>query len=230
MLKFGQGNAKVGKDIATFSLPAGYTCLGANECLAMANKKTGKIKDGPNTQFRCFSATTEAIYSQVRKARWYNLELLKKSKSLQEMITLIQTSLPPAKIVRIHVSGDFFSERYFLAWVEVAKNNPHVIFYAYTKALNLWVRHKNELPSNFRLTASKGGKFDSLIEEHDLTYAQVVFSEDEAAKLNLELDHDDSLAIQNTVSFGLLLHGSQPKGTNAAKAWQSIKQTVGGYS
>jgi len=46
----------------------------------------------------------------------------------------------------------------------------------------------------------------------------VVFSEEEAAKLGLEIDHDDSHAYKGDKSFALLLHGTQPKGTMAAKA------------
>lgn len=39
----------------------------------------------------------------------------------------------PAKFFRIHDSGDFFSERYYLAWREVAKRNPDVSFWAPTR-------------------------------------------------------------------------------------------------
>jgi hypothetical protein len=54
---------------------------------------------------------------------------------------LISESLPPeATIVRIHVSGDFYSEAYFLAWIDVAKQRPDVKFYAYTKSLHFGIK------------------------------------------------------------------------------------------
>ena len=52
-----------------------------------------------------------------------------------EMVALILDSLSPfAGYVRLHVSGDFFSQDYFDAWVEVARHRPRTLFYAYTKA------------------------------------------------------------------------------------------------
>ena len=52
----------------------------------------------------------------------------------------------------------------------------------------------------------------------NLKYARVVFSEEEAAKLGLEIDHDDSHAYGGDESFALLIHGTQPSGSMAAKA------------
>lgn len=133
------------------------------------------------------------------------------------------------KFVRIGVSGDFFSQDYFNAWVEVAKRHPDIIFYAYTKSIKFWLA-ADSIPSNFKLTASYGGESDALIDQANLVSAKVVFSEDEAKQLGLEIDHDDSKAIKNEKSFALLLHGGQPAGSEASKAWQKIKTTVGGYS
>ena len=118
-LSFGKGNAKLGEEIATFSIPAGWTCPGASQCLARANRETGVIQDGSNQAFRCFAASAEAAFPSVRKSRWNNFEKLK-GLSTEQMVALIVGSLPKAKTVRIHVSGDFFSEAYFLAWLEVA--------------------------------------------------------------------------------------------------------------
>jgi hypothetical protein len=71
-------------------------------------------------------------------------------------------------------------------------------------------------------TASYGGKYDNLIEKHNLRYAKVVYSEDEATRLHLEIDHDDSHAMSHGASFALLLHGTQPAGTVAAKTSESV--------
>ena len=44
------------------------------------------------------------------------------------------------------------------------------------------------------MVASYGGRFDYLIDQGYFTkYSKVVFSEDEAKKLNLKIDKDDSL-------------------------------------
>lgn len=232
LLKFQSGNAKLGKNIVTFSILAGWSCPFANDCLSKVNLKTGKIEDGPNTQFRCFSASAEALYPATFKARKHNFDLLKAAKTKEEMTKLLIASLPAnAKIVRIHVSGDFFNQAYFDAWMNVAKIKPNVLFYAYTKSMPYWIARKNEIPANMKLTASKGGRMDNLIEQHNLKYAEVVFSEAEAKDKGFEIDHDDSHAYASDKSFALLIHGSQPAGSEASKALSANrKKGVGGYS
>lgn len=230
-LHFGLGNAKLSATIATFALPAGWACPCANECLSKSDRVTGKITDGKHSQFRCFSATNEARATNVRKARWRNMELLKKAKTAKAMAALIQQSLmfPAPLYVRIHVAGDFFNREYFKAWVIVAKANPDTIFYGYTKTIRFWAENKVDMPSNFRLVASIGGTEDHLIEKNGFISAKVVFSVEEAEQRGLEIDHDDSHAIKAVKSFALLLHATQPVGTPAAEAWKGIMKTIGGY-
>lgn len=219
-LFFGFGNGKLSKSIATFSLPAGWTCPGAQDCLSKFHPDIKKIVDGVHTQFRCFSATSEAVFPIVRKNRWTNFELLK-NLSTDEMVKLITVSLPPhSRIVRLHVSGDFFNDKYFLAWLAVAKSNPNTLFYGYTKRIDLLVTYRKELPSNFRIVSSLGSKFDDLVYRYGLKYAKVVGTEKEAEDLGLPLDHNDSLAMEESdTSFALLIHGTQPKNTRYAKLW-----------
>ncbi len=229
-LTFQRGNAKLGRHIFTFSLPAGYTCPGAKDCLSFAHRQTGKIRDGKETQFRCFAASQEAAFPSVRRSRWANFEALQEAGTREGMAQLIAESLPKAaKMVRIHVSGDFFSADYLAAWMDVARQNPDVVFYAYTKSIPFWERIAGELPANFRLTKSLGGKFD----EHgeNLKTARVVYTPEEAENLGLEIDHDDSHAYdESQEDFALLIHGTQPKGSKAAGAIRELKQRKVAFS
>lgn len=230
-LFFGWGNAKLSDFTATFSLPAGFTCSFAKECHSRADRKTGKITDGKYSKFRCYAASEESVYSSVRKSRWRNYELLKSAKTIEEQINLIQNSLPIGNgNVRVHVSGDFFSESYFVAWLNIAINNPNKIFYGYTKCLPFLVKYKKQIPSNFRFVASKGGTRDDLIESHKLKYSEVVLSVKEGHNKGLKIDHDDSLAINNKEkSFGLLLHGTQKGNSLASHALSSLKKVGLGF-
>jgi hypothetical protein len=223
MLTFGNGNAKLNKT-ATFSLPAGFTCPGALKCLAFANRETGLLKDGSQTEFRCFAASQETFLTNVRVSRWNNFEALRKAGSVAAMAALLDKYLPPVFKVRIHVSGDFFSLDYLDAWIEVAKKNPQTKFYAYTKAINFWVARFNQIPANFVLNASYGGRYDDLIGEHNLKSARVVYSVQEALDLGLEIDHDDSHASDGTKSFALLIHGSQPAKSEASRAVSALRK------
>lgn len=233
-LKFGQGNAKLDEAIWTFSLPAGYTCPGARECLSKADRNTGTIRDGRNTLFRCYAASMEARRPSVRASRWHNLELLRACSSTAETTRLILASLSSyAGVVRVHDSGDFFTQAYFDAWVEVARQRPRTTFYAYTKALPYWSARMDLVGdgreagaiSNFVLTASRGGRHDNLIEELGLRSARVVFSLEEAEALGLEVDHDDRHAMEHGPDFTLLVHGTQPKGSPAGAAARALRDT-----
>ena len=231
-LNFGLGNEKLAKSIATFSLPAGHVCCFAKDCLAMADRETGKVTDGKDTEFRCFAATQESRLPSLRKSRWDNFEMLQAAGTIEAMGDLIQDSLPKGiLIVRVHVSGDFFSERYFLAWLNVALNNPAIVFYGYTKSTPFLVKYAKDIPSNFRFTASFGGTRDNLINLHNLKSVKVVFSVEESLKQGLEIDHDDSHAFAGKESFSLLIHSTQPANSMASKAMSELKRqgVVVGY-
>lgn len=226
-LSFQNGNAKLEKGIYTFALPAGHTCPGAGECMAKADRITGKVKDGQNQRYRCFSAGQELYLKGTRKSRWDNFDKVKNALKAgkDKLVDLILTSIPrKATIVRIHVSGDFFSLAYFDAWLQVAKKCPQITFYAYTKSLTFWEKRKSDIPHNLALTASLGGKWDEKAKELDAHIAKVLYHPNEAK--GLTIDHDDSSAYKEgrPKAFGLLLHGMQPAGTKAAKALVVMKR------
>jgi hypothetical protein len=52
----------------------------------------------------------------------------------------------------------------------------------------------------------------------------VVLHPEEAEALNLEIDHDDTHAIENENSFALLLHGTQPKDSVSGEALKRLKR------
>jgi len=234
LLNFQHGNAKLKRDTAILSLPAGHTCPFAKDCRSSTDKATGQISDGPHTKFRCYATTAEAMFPNIRASRWANLELIKQAKTAIGIAALIEKSLAgkkKIKLVRFHQSGDFFSQTYFDAWLMVAQCHPELIFYGYTKALLFWVKRLHSIPANFKLVASRGGTHDYLIEMFALRSARVVYSEREAKrKWKLEIDHDDSHVWKYDKDFAIVIHGTQPAGTKASKAWQKIKvHGKGGY-
>lgn len=228
-LKLGKGNAKLGKSIYTFSLPAGWSCPGADVCKSKAVTVDGKtrIKDGPRTKFRCFAASQEVMYPSTREARWHNLDLLRAAGGAVAMAKLLDAAVEGTGkregVMRIHPSGDFFSKGYFRAWLLVARKHPSWLFYAYTKSIKYWSEHMDDIPDNLVLTASLGGKQEAYILPSMRT-AIVVFHPDMADELGLEIDHDDSLAMGKGGDFALLLHGVQPKGSFAAQAKVRLNQ------
>lgn len=227
LLHISSGNKKLKHPF--LSLPAGYSCPAASDCKSLATRHGQEFKTGKKIQdfgkFRCYSASAEVQYEQVREIRWKNYDLLLKCRNdKQKMAELIEDSLNYFQIhngvfgvFRIHADGDFFTQTYFDAWLEVIKKFPKVNFYAYTKSLPFWIRRKSEIPANLNLIASWGGKFDEMIDQHNLRNAIVVDSVDDAVKLKRRIDIDDSLAYGTTDNFALLLHGGQKEGTEKAK-------------
>ena len=242
MVKFSAANTKLkklykvaalakwldsGKKIYSFDLLSGWACPQADKCMSRAILVDGKrrIQDGPNTEFRCFSASQEVVYTNVYNLRKGNFDAIRaiiaktdltEDQKIAEVRDLLQSHLPKnAGIVRVHVAGDFFNRIYFRAWLQVIMDNPTILFYAYTKALNYWIDDMaivNTIP-NLVLTASRGGRLDSKIDEFQLREAIVLQDENEAADFNLEVDTDDSHAAipdSRNKSFALIIHGTQP--------------------
>lgn len=221
-----------GKRVYSFSLLSGHSCPFANKCRSMAVETDNgrRIMDGPNTEFRCFSASQEVLFTGVYNQRKANFDLLRNFKSVDDLTNCIIASFPEkAEIVRIHVAGDFYSPNYFKAWTNVARSIPSVLFYAYTKSLRYWTKYRDKIPSNLMLTASYGGTDDELIAQHGLRYSQVVAYSHVADSLGLVVDNDDSHAAlpeHKNTSFALVVHGTQPAGTEYAKAVAAQRKAV----
>jgi hypothetical protein len=235
-LDFGRFTAKV----YSLDLLSGHSCPFAKSCLSKVklsyDAKTDKVKrkvvDGKDTEIRCFSASQEARLGNVHDRRKQNFDVLRNCKDSEEMHAAMDRALPSdSGIVRQHIGGDFFNEQYFLAWLMLAQSHPETLFYAYTKSLRYWLKNMALVNSldNVVLTASRGGREDFLIDKHNLREAIVVYSEEQAEKLGLPIDHDDSHAALNGGSFALLVHGTQPAGSEAAKALVKLRGK-GSYS
>lgn len=155
VLNFGIGNGKLANDTLIFNLPAGYTCPGASLCLSKAvrgeNGKS-KIVDGPKTEFRCFAASSEALFPVVynsRHSNWAAIKAAIKHGNLADVLYCDIKDSMTKKVakVRVHESGDFYSESYLKGWLEVCKQFPTLKFYAYSKNLPLFVN------GNFLITS-----------------------------------------------------------------------------
>ena len=232
MLSLSIGNGKLKNDRLIFNLPAGKTCPGALFCksfVILDENGKRKVKDGEHTEFRCFAASSEALFDAPYQSRKANLEAIVNALkvSVNACADLIDQSIQHHRtkkvtMVRIHESGDFFSGLYLDAWIQVAIRNPDLKFYCYTKSLQLFQYMK--LPANFYVTASKGGKWDPIIEAGQFQrYSVVVKDEAEANALGLEIDHDDSHCFGDK-PFALLVHGTQPAGSTWGQAIRARKK------
>ena len=171
----GNGNTKLQKTakefnvrIFNFSIPAGndkksgkITCPFAGSCLKLCYAKRGMYRFG-----------------NVERALTKRYEASKED----NFVELISNELSKVKndkqtYVRIHDSGDFYSPAYFSKWLEIARLNPSVRFYAYTKS-HSFIRGI-ELPENFDLIFSLGSTKDELIDQETERHSKIFYSSEE---------------------------------------------------
>ena len=175
-----------------WNLPSGFSCPFASECLVKVDRVTGKF-DNKSNSYRCYSAMQER-FPAVREHRWKNFDFLRSGG-----VPIIP---PQANAVRIHMSGDFYSQDYFDMWLQICKENPSVEFWAYTKSITYWVNRLDSIPDNLTLTASRGGKQDQLIEEHGLKNVEIIKTKEQAN--GRPIDEKDQQARTPNVNFCLL--------------------------
>ena len=234
-------------EFKSWSLLSGISCPGAKDCRARAMLlDNGKrmLQRYEGSCYTCFAANDETQYDQTYAQRSRNRDLILARKDNPfEIAALILASMPrdrkgnvKLKIVRVHIGGDFFCLNYLLALCIVSRILESTRFYAYTKSLHFVKQldcNASELP-NLRIIISAGGLFDALIPEltkRGFHTATVVFSEAEATAKGLQIDHRDNLAAYGDRPFALLLHGTQAKGSEAAKAISALRKAgKGGYS
>ena len=133
-----KGNLKLSKKIKIFNLPAIKTCPNSSQCAKF-----------------CYARKAERQYPAVRFARERNLRLAKEApESLKKQIL---SKLESGDIVRIHESGDVFSQAYLDMWFEIVKERPDVRFYTYTKTMDIWDWGKIKSLPNFNVVNSLPG-------------------------------------------------------------------------
>jgi len=108
-------------------------------------------------------------------------------------------------ILRIHDSGDFYSNEYINKWLTIAKANKDVIFYAYTKSIPLF--EKINLPKNFIVIYSYGSKVDNLIDVSKHRHARIFDNENDLIKEGyINASKNDLNAIRSNKKVGLIFH------------------------
>ncbi len=191
-MKFLRKNKYYEGIVYEWNLPSGFTCPFAMECLVKVDRHTGKF-DNKSKAYRCYSAMQER-FPAVRNHRWANFDFLRDGG---------KPEIPKkAEAVRIHMSGDFYSQDYFDMWLDICNENPKIEFWAYTKSLKYWEKRINEIPDNLILTASKGGRNDNLIDEYNLKNVEIIKTKEDAKGKPIDTC-DDQARIPN-VNFCLL--------------------------
>lgn len=112
----GPGNSKLGKDIYSFSIPAGKTCPGATQhCLK-----------------NCYAMSGFFHMPSVQERYVRNHKLSRKDTFVNDVVWALRQK--HVRTLRVHVSGDFYSREYIRDWYEIAKRSRAVTFFSYTRS------------------------------------------------------------------------------------------------
>ena len=179
--------------VLNFSLPAYKTITGktvcpfAKDCIKYCYAQKGNYK-----------------YPSVIKGLNNRYELSKTDEFVPKMNATIILERPTH--VRIHDSGDFYSPQYLNKWVQIAKDNTNVIFYAYTKSIKFFINGL-KLPKNMKIIFSEGSKTDNLINTSKHRHARIFKSKELLnAAGYIDASNNDLKAITSNKKVGLLYH------------------------
>lgn len=137
-----KGNDKLGDKVYHFSLPAGSTCRPSKWCLTGRNGKPA-----------CYALRNRFVFSTVQD----RLEANKKASLRDDFAERVidQLERVRTKMVRWHVSGDFYSRRYIAAVKEIAVACSNTLFRTTTRRSDFTaeLQDLNSLP-NFTIRES----------------------------------------------------------------------------
>ena len=181
------------KRVLNFSLPAYKTesgktvCPFAKDCIKYCYAQKGNYR-----------------YPSVQKGLNKRYELSKTDNFVPMMNATIKKK--KATHIRIHDSGDFYSIKYLIKWVDIATQNKDVIFYAYTKSIKFF-KGSLTMPKNLKIIFSEGSKTDNLIDTTKDRHAKIF--KNVADLLNagyINASDNDLNAITDNKKVGLVYH------------------------
>lgn len=164
----------------------------------------------------CYARSGAYVWDNVSQA-FENRLSLSRTKGFEQVIVyhidrLLKKHKDGLVLIRVHDSGDFYSETYQLAWYAIAKvyqDEPRVQFYAYTKMVSQSEKLSQFKPNNFRLIYSYGGAEDSQIDTTKHYHSKVFKNETDllaAGYVDGTLD-DTTAALGESKFIGLVYHG-----------------------
>ena len=170
-----------------FGIPAKKTCPMHDICGAFCYATKG--------------AYTWPVVIAAYEARFQ----LSKQENFSDIIVKELDRRKKIKRIRIHDSGDFYSDQYLNKWIKIAQQKSNIAFYAYTKCIE---RLKSvQLPNNFTIIYSLGGKQDYLIDQNLDRHSKIFKTKQELLDAGyVDASKNDELALGPIKKIGLVEH------------------------
>jgi hypothetical protein len=154
----------------------------------------------------CYARKGAYIWSNVKPAFEKRYELSKTDDFVIKMnLEILKVR---ADYVRVHDSGDYYSQAYLDKWIEIAIHNPYVRFYSYTNSVEML--KKANLPDNYDIIFSDSGKqkhlIDQKIDRHTRIFSDRATLLEAGYKDTSENDLYATKWFNNTNKVGLIIH------------------------
>jgi len=110
---FNKGNAKLGKNVLTWSISAVHTCPGRS-----------KLCEG-----LCYADKSFFKMASVRGKHHKNWQF-----SQRDDLTKLLKEVKHGTLLRIHVAGDIYDAAYAKKWLYILKHSPHIKAWLYSRS------------------------------------------------------------------------------------------------
>ena len=133
-----KGNRKTGDLVPSVSLRPVVDCKNCKACCKL-----------------CYDLRNDCVYTNVMKTRAKNAAILKADRA--RYFAEINEACKLFTAFRWHVGGDIVDYDYFVNMVQIAKNNKHCNFLAFTKnyhVVNLYLKMGHKIPDNLQIIFS----------------------------------------------------------------------------
>lgn len=123
-------NPTMPSNVGIFNIPPLLTCYPSKWC-----------------KEHCYALHRRFLWPSVKKAMMWRYKQSLKKDFVSKMIEELKRR-KSIKRVRIHITGDFYSEEYIYKWAEIAKNFSNIIFRTNTKQIRFFPLMKKIFPIN----------------------------------------------------------------------------------
>lgn len=142
IVSISKGNTKMGA-IPSVSLPPCTTCNPVAPCFK-----------------KCYAVKIQRLYKTVKTAYENNLDILTSNPT--DYWQQVKRATATARFFRFHVSGDIPNIEYLYNMVQLATEQPHTNFLAFTKQygiVNDYLNHGGAIPGNLQIIFSNWGEW-----------------------------------------------------------------------
>ena len=154
----------------------------------------------------CYAQKGAYIWGNVKPAFERRYELSKQDDFVEIMVSEILKK--KVDYLRIHDSGDYYSNEYIYKWFAIANALPSVRFYSYTKSIPLFIG--KTIPENMDIIFSEGSKKDELIDVNIHRHSRIFSAKSELEQAGyVDASKNDLMATKwfNTNNrIGLIFH------------------------